>query len=82
METHEPGADERQRETLARMSGQIADFFRTRPQNAAARQVADHINLFWSVSMRRDLRAMYCQSSPELHALVRQAWPYVRWPGG
>jgi formate dehydrogenase subunit delta len=70
----------RERENLARMSRQIAEFFRTLPPDEAAAQIADHINQFWSTSMRRDLRLLFSANSPELHALVRQAWGAIRFP--
>lgn len=44
-------------EKLARMAGQIADFFRAYPDEQAARSIAEHINQFWTPRMRADFLA-------------------------
>ncbi len=77
---HAISHEDRMRETYARMSGQIAQAFTTMPDAEAAASVAKHINQFWSRSMRRDLERSFTAQSPELHALVRQAWKAIRFP--
>ena len=72
--------DERMRQTYARMSGQIAQAFAYLAEAEAAAAVANHINRFWSRSMRRDLGLMFDRHSPELHLLVRWAWDAIRFP--
>ena len=44
-------------EKLVRMANQIADFFRTQPDEAAVAGVADHIKSFWNPVMRRQIYA-------------------------
>jgi formate dehydrogenase subunit delta len=68
------------RAKLARMSGQIADFFRNLPTEDAVRETARHINLYWSGSMRRDFSRLFTPQSPELHRLVQIAWPEIKIP--
>lgn len=62
-----------QREKLARMAGQIADFFQSYPDEQAVPAIADHINQFWSRRMREDFLAAFDAGSQELHPLVRSA---------
>jgi len=79
---HVPEADHdtQMREKLARMSGQIATFFRNLPTEDAAEESARHINLYWSRSMRRDLGRMFSATSPQLHDVIRHAWGKIRFP--
>ncbi|MFO1115498.1 MAG: formate dehydrogenase subunit delta [Beijerinckiaceae bacterium] len=60
---------------LATMSRQIADFFRSYPQEQATKSVADHINRFWTPRMRQDLLAM---PDAALDPLVASARALVR----
>ena len=83
--SHDPLAPEadhgsQMREKLARMSGQIATFFRNLPTEDAAAESARHINLYWSRSMRRDLGQMFTATSPQLHDVIRHAWGKIRFP--
>lgn len=86
MAASEPSPQDRQaharrhRETLARMAGQIADFFKAYPDERAVPAIADHINQFWSRSMRADFLAAFDAGSPDIHPLVRAALPAIR-PG-
>ncbi len=48
---------------LARMAHQIADFFRSYPQDEASRAIADHINHFWTPRMRSDFPILQSFSS-------------------
>ena len=59
---------------LARMAQQIADFFRSYPQDEAARAIADHINQFWTPRMRADFAGGPAPSNP----LVARAMPMIR----
>ena len=42
-------------EKLARMAGQIADFFRSYPEEEAQAGIRDHILSFWTPAMRATL---------------------------
>ena len=66
------------REKLARMAGQIADFFQAYPDDQAVPAIADHINQFWSRRMRADFLAAFDAASDDLHPLVRQALSRIR----
>lgn len=65
---------------LARMAGQIADFFKAYPEEEAAASVADHINRFWTGRMREDFRAAFTARPEDLPPLLRRALPLIR-PG-
>ena len=65
---------------LRRMAEQIADFFKSYPEEEAAASIADHINQFWSRRMREDFLAAFTADSQELHPLVRRALAQVRPP--
>ena len=67
-------ASERSTAKLARMAGQIADFFRAYPDAQAASSVAEHINKFWTPKMRAELLAMPESGDP----LVAKARAFVR----
>lgn len=67
-----------QREKLARMAGQIADFFEAYPDEQAIPAIADHINQFWSRRMRGDFLAAFDATSEILHPLVRKALSLIR----
>lgn len=71
-----------QRETLARMANQIADFFKSYPDEQAVPAVADHINQFWSPRMREDFIAAFDAQSQSIQPLVRAALPAIRRPTG
>lgn len=65
---------------LARMAGQIADFFQSYPDEQAVPAIAEHINQFWSRRMREDFLAAFDAGSAELHPLVRKAVAGIRKP--
>lgn len=67
-----------QRAKLARMAGQIADFFKAYPEEQAVGAIADHINQFWSRRMRADFLAAFTADSSELQPLLRQALARIR----
>ncbi|MCB1534608.1 MAG: formate dehydrogenase subunit delta [Rhodoblastus sp.] len=67
-------ASERNTAKLARMAGQIADFFRAYPDAQAASSVAEHINKFWTPKMRAELLAMPPSGDP----LVARAMPFIK----
>lgn len=76
---HDPEAYKaEQRAKMARMSGQIADFFQSYPDEQAVPAIAGHINEFWPGRMREDFLAAFDAGSPELHPLVRLALTKVR----
>ncbi|MDP2357769.1 MAG: formate dehydrogenase subunit delta [Beijerinckiaceae bacterium] len=56
---------------LVRMANQIAIFFRTQPEEAAAAAVADHIKSFWSPVMRREIYAHLGAGGEGLEPLAR-----------
>ncbi len=65
---------------LARMAGQIADFFAAYPEDKAVPAIAEHINQFWTPRMRAELARAFPPGTPGLHPLVAQALPLVRLP--
>jgi len=66
------------RETLARMAGQIADFFKSYPEEQAVPAIADHINQFWSRRMREDFVVAFDTQSADIQPLVQAALPAIR----
>lgn len=66
------------RRKLARMAGQIAEFFKAWPREQAADAVASHINQFWPGRMRADLLALAASGGEDLHPLVVMALARVR----
>lgn len=58
---------------LVRMSTQIAQFFEPYPADEAVAGVAEHIQGFWTPSMRSELVAIHAAGMPPLHPLVAQA---------
>ena len=70
------GVAQNNRAKLARMAHQIADFFRSYPQDEASRAVADHINHFWTPRMRADFLAGPTPDDP----LLKGAAPLIK-PG-
>lgn len=65
---------------LARMAGQIADFYRIYPEAEAAASIAAHINKFWPRPMREALLGMKTKEAAQLDPLVRAARSMVRPP--
>ena len=57
---------------LVYMANQIATFFRTQPEAAAAQAVADHIKSFWSPVMRREIYAHLRAGGEGLDPLARR----------
>jgi formate dehydrogenase subunit delta len=77
--THDPVVYKaEQRAKMARMSGQIAEFFQSYPDEQAVPAIAGHINEFWPGRMREEFLAAFDAGSPELHPLVRRALTQVR----
>jgi formate dehydrogenase subunit delta len=60
-------------EKLARMAGQIAEFFKSYPEAEAVPAIADHINQFWSRRMREDFLSAFRTDRSTLHPLVGKA---------
>jgi formate dehydrogenase subunit delta len=76
---HDPDLHKaRQREKLARMAGQIADFFKSYPDDQAVPAIAEHINQFWSRRMRADFLSAFDAGSDDIQPLVRAALPAIR----
>ena len=65
---------------IAYMANQIATFFDSRPPEAAAKGVADHINAFWDPRMRGQLIALLEAEDAGLADSVRRAGPSIRRP--
>ncbi|CAM5773060.1 formate dehydrogenase subunit delta [Bosea minatitlanensis] len=63
---------------LARMAGQIADFFKAYPDAEAVPAVADHINQFWTGGMRDAFIDAYSARPEDLPPLLRRALPLIR----
>lgn len=67
-----------QHERLAHMASQIAEFFKSYPDEQAVPAIADHINQFWSRRMREDFVAAFDARSADIQPLVRAALPTIR----
>ena len=68
---------------LAYMANQIATAFAARPEEEAARAVADHINKFWEPRMRARLLARLESGEAGATGLapaVAAAGPFIRRP--
>lgn len=63
----------RTHEKLARMANQIADYFKSYPDDEAIAGVHEHIRSFWSPVMRRDLAAGVADDPSRFHPLVLAA---------
>lgn len=62
------------------MANQIAHAFHSYPADKAPALIADHINLYWSRTMRADLLA-HCAAHPEAAtAALAAALPLIRQP--
>lgn len=66
---------------LIRMAGQMADFFRSQPDQPAPQAVAAHINDSWTYQMRRDLIAGLAAGA-RADPIVRDAVAYIEVPQG
>ena len=63
---------------LVRMANQIADFFRSQPDEAAVAGTADHIKLYWNPVMRRRIYAHMDAGGAGLSDLARRALEQLR----
>ncbi|TWI37049.1 formate dehydrogenase subunit delta [Paracoccus sulfuroxidans] len=64
---------------LIRMATQMADFFRSQPDEPPAQAVAAHINDSWSPQMRKDFLAQI-SAGAEADPIVRDAASFIRPP--
>ena len=64
---------------LIRMAKQMADFFRSQPDEPPAQAVAAHINENWSPQMRKDFLDLI-RAGAEADPIVRDAAEFVRLP--
>lgn len=62
-------------ERLVIMANQIGDFYESFPDSAEAKkEIADHLNKFWALSMRRQILAhVQQQQETGLHPMVGEA---------
>lgn len=67
---------------LIRMANQIAENFAHHPAEQAAGEVANHLQLFWTMTMRSELEAWVDQGGEELHPLALEAVGRLRRPTG
>jgi formate dehydrogenase subunit delta len=58
-------------EKLVRMANQIADFFKSYPEEQAQAGIRDHIVAYWTPGMRREILAVL--EEPGLNPLVGKA---------
>ena len=58
---------------LLRMAGQIVDFWRAYPPEAAVEGISSHIGKFWTARMRADLLAASAAEGAALDPLLRAA---------
>ncbi len=63
---------------LVHMANQIADFFRSQPEEAAVAGVAEHIRSFWAPVMRRDIYAHLDAGAQGLDPLAREGLERMR----
>lgn len=60
-------------EKLVRMANQIADFFRSYPEDKALAGIRDHLIAFWTPGMRNAILAHVTQGGDGLDPLVVKA---------
>ena len=60
-------------EKLVRMANQIASFFRSYPEDQAAKGIHDHLVAFWTPGMRRTLVVYANEDGRNLDPLVVEA---------
>jgi len=65
-------------EKLVHMANQIAQFFATQPGDTAAMRVADHLNSFWTRSMREAFIAHVERGGGGLEPAARTAADILR----
>ncbi|MCA0404596.1 MAG: formate dehydrogenase subunit delta [Proteobacteria bacterium] len=63
---------------LARMAGQIADFYRPYPEQTAVEGISTHINKFWTPRMRAEFLTAFPEGDDALDPLLRAARPLIR----
>jgi formate dehydrogenase subunit delta len=63
---------------LVRMANQIADFFRSQPEDSAVAGAADHMKSFWNPVMRRQIYAYLDAGGTGLDALALEAVKLMR----
>lgn len=63
---------------LVRMANQIADFFRTQPDEEAVSGTSEHIKSFWNPIMRRQIYAHLDAGGKGLNDLARRALEQLR----
>lgn len=73
-----PAGAHAHRDKLARLAGEIADFFKSYPEEEAASAIADHINQFWSRRMRADFLAAFRSEPGQLSPLLQRALSKVK----
>ena len=64
---------------LIRMATQIAEFFRSQPDQPPELAVAGHINDFWTYRMRTDFLDLL-RAGAEADPIVRATAPHIRLP--
>ena len=55
---------------MIRMANQIATFFDSQPKDDAAKEIANHLNLFWDPRMRAKLQAYLARGGEGLRPSV------------
>jgi formate dehydrogenase subunit delta len=64
--------------TLIRSANEIASFFQSYPEQSAIVSIADHINSFWTPTMREDFIACSQVHKSEFHPLVQHAVALIK----
>ena len=67
-------------ETLVRMANQIADFFKSQPEEDALKGAANHIRYFWDPRMRTKMAEHLARGGEGLNPLARAAVEQVCTP--
>jgi formate dehydrogenase subunit delta len=60
-------------ETLVRMANQIADFFKSLPEEDALAGASNHVRMFWDPRMRAKMAAHLAAGGAGLNPLARKA---------
>lgn len=68
------------RQKLVRMANQIAIFFTSKAHDEGVAGVAEHINKFWELRMRRQFFEIVDAGGAGLHPLVMEAAGKIRRP--
>ncbi len=67
-------------EKIIRMANQIATFFHSKPEPQGIEGIAEHINKFWEIRMRKELFDVIETNEAALDPWILKAAPFVNRP--